>query len=112
MKENIYFLKKEFSKIKNKGWVIAKSKGNGNVGITFETLLGKERENFPISDYMGIELKTSIDNYSRPYLTLFSATPDGKYIYTTKLLKEKIWLERFKIRGNIKYFMQESQRTN
>ena len=88
MKENIYFLKKEFSKIKNKGWVIARSKGNGNVGITFETLLGKERENFPISDYMGIELKTSIDNYSRPYLTLFSATPDGKYIYTTKLLKE------------------------
>ena len=102
MKENIYFLKKEFSKIKNKGWVIASSKGNGNVGITFETLFGKERENFPISDYMGIELKTSIDNYSRPYLTLFSATPDGKYIYTTKLLKEKYgWkdskLEQYKV---------------
>lgn len=89
MKENFYFLKEEFTKIKNKGWIIAKSKGNGNVGITLEILLGKERENFPISDYMGIEIKTSIDNYSRPYLTLFSATPDGKYLYTNKLLKEK-----------------------
>ncbi len=89
MKENFYTLKNEFKKINKLGWVKAQSHGSGNVGITFESLLGKERENLPIADYKGIEIKTSIEKYSRPYITLFSCSPDGKYIFQTQILKEK-----------------------
>lgn len=89
MIENIYTLKQEFKKINNQGWIKSRSHGSGNVGITFEYLLGKERENFPIADYKGIEIKTSIEEFSRPYITLFSCAPDGKYIFQTQILKEK-----------------------
>lgn len=89
MNENFYTLNEEFKRIHNLGWIKSKSHGSGNVGITFEYLLGKERENFPIADYNGIEIKTNIENFSRQYITLFSAEPDGKYIFQTQILKEK-----------------------
>lgn len=89
MKENISDLKIKFNKIKQMGWIPAVSHGNGNVGITFETILGKERENFPIADYNGIEIKTSIKENGRPYVTLFNCAPDGKYVFETQLLKDK-----------------------
>lgn len=87
--KSFYNLKKEFEKINNLKWVKAQSHGMGNVGITFENLLGKERENFPIADYEGIEIKTSIENTKRKYITLFSTSPDGPYLFQTKVLLEK-----------------------
>lgn len=65
MNKNFYTLNEEFKRIHNLGWIKSKSHGSGNVGITFEYLLGKERENFPIADYNGIEIKTNIENFSR-----------------------------------------------
>lgn len=89
MLDTIIDLKLKFDNIKKRGWIESISRGNGNVGITLENKLGKERENLPIADYEGIEIKTNIKEKSRPYITLFSAAPDGKYIYQTKILKDK-----------------------
>lgn len=68
-------------------WVEAKSKGNGSVGITLETLLEKERENFEIPDYKGIELKAKCSKKEK-YITLFNATPDSYLFETKRLLQE------------------------
>ncbi len=82
-------LNSKFNEIKKKGWIEASSHGNGNVGITFENELGKERENLPIADYKGIEIKTNLQLKSRKYITLFSSNPDGKYIFQSRILMEK-----------------------
>lgn len=51
----------EFKDLKNKilgkGWIESTAPGNAAVGITLENLLGKEKENFEIPDYNGIEIK-------------------------------------------------------
>ena len=104
MKENFQELKEKFNEIKNLGWVKSTSHGNGNVGLTFETLLGKERENFPVADYKGIEIKTSIEYYSRPYITLFSSSPDGKYIFQTNILKEKYGKKDNTLKNSKKFY--------
>lgn len=89
MNNNIKILNEKFLKVKNLNWIKATSKGNGNVGITFENAIGKERENFPIADYNGIEIKSSLNKNTRPYITLFSATPDGPYIFEAQVLKNR-----------------------
>ncbi len=89
MQENIEELMLKFMKIKNLNWIEGTSHGKGNVGITFENLIGKERENFPIADYNGIEIKTSLKYNSRLNLNLFSATFDGPYIYGIQYLKNQ-----------------------
>lgn len=99
MNNNIKILNEKFLKVKNLNWIKATSKGNGNVGITFENAIGKERENFPIADYNGIEIKTSLNKNTRPYITLFSATPDGPYIFGTQTLKEKYGWTSPKLKG-------------
>lgn len=68
-------------------WVESKDRGKGGVGITLESLLQKERENFELPDYKGIELKAK---YSKreTYITLFSATPDSYLFETKRLLQE------------------------
>lgn len=87
--ECINDLKLKFNTINERGWIKASSHGNGNVGITFENELGKERENLPIADYKGIEIKTNLEENGRKYITLFSSNPDGKYIFQNKVLLEK-----------------------
>lgn len=98
MKNKLIELENKFTEIKKLGWIEASSHGNGNVGITFENMLGKERENFPIADYNGIEIKTFIKGHGRPYITLFSSAPDGKYIFQTQILKEKYGKQDWKIK--------------
>ena len=68
----------------NNHWVEGKGKGNNNVGITFESLLNKEVENFELPDYKGIEIKTK---YSKKecYISLFNCTPDS-YLFEIKRL--------------------------
>lgn len=72
------------SKIKNKGWVKSVAKGSGNVGLTLEYLLGKERENFELPDYQGIEIKAKYSK-TETHINLFSAAPDS-YLFETKRL--------------------------
>ena len=88
--DNIIKLFDEFEKIRNLGWIESINKGYSSVGLTFEKLLGKEIENFEIPDYYGIEIKTKA-YYARKYIpsiSLFHATPDGKYLFETKRLVE------------------------
>lgn len=60
MDNNIIKLKKIFDGIANKGWIMSSQKGTSGVGITFEKLIGKNKENFEIPDFEGIEIKTKI----------------------------------------------------
>lgn len=84
-------MKKTFKQIKQKiitnEWIESKSKGNSAVGITLESLLNKETENFEIPDYKGIELKAKCSK-RESYITLFSATPDS-YLFQIKRLQQK-----------------------
>lgn len=80
MEDNLYNLYKNFLNIKNMGFVESKRKGNGGIGYTFETLLGKCEENFPIPDFNGIEIKTCRKN-AKGNIHLFSATPDGDFLF-------------------------------
>ena len=104
MKENIDILISEFYKIKNRNWIESVSRGRGNVGITFEKMLGKEKENFPIADYNGIEIKTHLKNHREKHITLFSCTFDGPYIFGTQYLKNKYgWSDKELPNTNIFY---------
>lgn len=80
-----------FNEIKKKvitnEWIESKSKGNSGVGITLETLLQKEKENFEIPDYKGIELKAKCSK-KETHITLFSAVPDS-YLFEIKRILQK-----------------------
>lgn len=84
---DLVVLKEIKEKIITNEWVESKAKGNGGVGLTLESLLQKERENFEIPDYKGIELKAKCSK-RESYITLFSATPDS-YLFETKRILEK-----------------------
>lgn len=81
--------KKVFNEVKKKGWVKSLRKGDTGVGYTFETLIGKEEENFPIADYGSIEIKTT-RMYSKKRIHLFSAVPDGDYLFPIKRVLDKL----------------------
>ena len=58
LNESIKNLKEKFNEVKNMGYVKGiKQKSQGNSGLTFEKLIGKENDNFQIADYDGIEIK-------------------------------------------------------
>ena len=84
---NIKNLYQKFESIQKMGWVKSYRKGDTGIGKTFEELLGKTEENFEYPDFEGIEIKTK-RYYSQTYTCLFSATPDGTYIFETKRLVE------------------------
>lgn len=77
---NINDLKEKFLEIKNQKWIKSVNNSTSGIGLTFEKLLGKERESFEIPDYNGIEIKTH-SSTSDSYITLFNATPDGDYLF-------------------------------
>lgn len=87
MEENIEQLKNEFKRIQKLGWVKSVRKGWTGVGATFESLLGKEEENFEMPDYNGIEIKTK-RRYSESFTCLFNATPDGEDLFEIKRLRD------------------------
>ena len=88
MNSDINNLIKKFNLIKNLGWIKSKRKGSTGIGYTFETLIGKEEEKFPVPDFGNIEIKTK-NNSSKENITLFNATPDGDYLFPIKYLYEK-----------------------
>lgn len=91
MKDNFLTLKKEFEKIKNRGWIEEKRKYKGAAGYTFETLLKKEEDDLPIPDYNSIEIKT-INKNTKTNLHLFNLTPDGDYLYPIKRILDELGL--------------------
>lgn len=84
-------MEKTFKDIKNKikpnEWIISKHKGRGAVGLTLESLLNKEIENFELPDYNGVELKAKYSKRNT-HITLFSATPDS-YLFEIKRLQKQ-----------------------
>lgn len=78
----------KFLKIRKMRYVESINKEYYAVGETFEQLLGKNRDDFPIADYNGIELKVT-PAYTNGEVSLFSAEPDGKYLFANENLVEK-----------------------
>jgi len=77
MNETIKQLKKEFEKISEKGYIRGIYNNNASIGRTFENELKLPRNTMEIPDYNGIEIKTR-RTYSKSYITLFTAVPDGE----------------------------------
>ncbi len=83
MQESAEILKKNFERIKNMGWVKEKARGKRAGGITFELLLRKYEDTFPIPDFDNIEIKVMNDK-TKTNLHLFNLTPDGDYLFPIK----------------------------
>lgn len=79
MNTDIAKLKKEFERIKQKGWVKSIGGGNNAIGDTLEYLLGIPRNELEIPDYNSIEIKSK-NLYSKEYITLFSCAPEGPHV--------------------------------
>lgn len=77
IKENIKQLKKEFNSISQKGYIKGIYNNSMSIGRTFENELNLPRNTMEIPDYKGIEIKTR-RTYSKSYIALFTAVPDGK----------------------------------
>lgn len=96
-----------FVKIKEKGWIKSLYKGNNGIGLTFESLLGIDKNELEIPDYNGIELKTK--RYSSfSYITLFSCKPEGRYYHEVERIKDKYGyphktLKQYKVLNNCVY---------
>lgn len=87
MKKNIEKLQKEFQKIKQKGYIKGITNDYSSIGRTFEHELNLPENTFSIPDYYGIEIKTR-RAYSKSYITLFSAVPDGTDLFEVERLKD------------------------
>ena len=72
MTEEMQDLLNKFREIKKMHYVKSVGKGSYAVGDTFETLLGKKRDEFFLPDYLNIEIKVK-SIYNRQTLALFNA---------------------------------------
>ena len=91
MQENIIELKKEFKRIRKMGWIKEERKGFTSVGYTFEKLLKKNEDEFPLPDYKNIEIKT-MNTHAKTNLHLFNLTPDGEDFFPIKRILEELGL--------------------
>ena len=87
MEKSFEILKKEFYKIKKKGWVESNTNNLGSIGHTFEKFLGIQTNELEIPDFDGIEIKTK-NKYSDSYTTLFCCTPTGPHFHEVERLKD------------------------
>lgn len=85
MKNNITNLKRKFLKIKEMKYVKSINNNNSGMGLTFEKLLGKKIDNFPLPDYHNIEIKTKLA-YSNSPITLFRLAPEGNSLFEVNRL--------------------------
>lgn len=88
IKDSIKKLKKEFDRIRRLGYVPEVHSGYGGIGDTFERLLGKEKSDFCVPDYDGIEIKTR-RSFSKGLINLFGAVPDGEELFELDRLRER-----------------------
>lgn len=77
-------LEEKFIEIKEKGWIKGVGRGTSNAGDTFEFYLGKEKENFPIADFYGIEIKTRSATNPKTAINLFTSIPYGSDFFEIK----------------------------
>lgn len=89
MKQDMLELNNAYLKIKEMGWVQSMRRGYGGIGYTFERLLGKEEDTFPLPDFKHIEIKTMRKD-SRRVLHLLNITPDGDYLFPIKRILDKL----------------------
>lgn len=87
--KDFYDLYNLYSHVNKMGWVKSLRKGPGGIGYTFETLIGKEEEDFPIPDFNSIEIKT-MRYKSKKTLHLFTLTPDGDYLFPIKRILDTL----------------------
>ena len=87
MQKNIEKLQKEFERIKKKGYIKGICNNFSAIGRTFESELSLPENTFSIPDYYGIEIKTR-RAYSKSYITLFTAVPDGENLFEIERLKD------------------------
>lgn len=87
MQKNIEKLKKEFIRIKQKGYIKGISNDYSAIGRTFESELNLPENSFSIPDYYGIEIKTR-RAYSKSFITLFNAVSDGENLFEIERIKE------------------------
>lgn len=76
MENNIKLLREKFEAVKEQGWIIGNKNNTGSVGLLFEQLIGKERENLELPDFKGIEIKVKSDSPEK-YIALFHGAPDS-----------------------------------
>lgn len=93
IEKNILELNEKFKKIENQGWIKSQANGKGAAGITLELLLGKQRENFEIPDYEGIELKTSTQKGYK--ISLFNAVPDNSFFEIKRLFEKYSYINKY-----------------
>ena len=86
MDETIKQLNKEFYKISKKGYIKGIYNNSSSIGRTFENELNLPRNTLEIPDYNGIEIKTR-RTYSKSYITLFNAIPNGEKQQEVERLK-------------------------
>ena len=89
MQEEIKKLKKEFERVKSLGWIKQKRKGFTSGGYTFEILLKKDEDQFPLPDYYGIEIKV-MNSHTKTNLHLFNLGPDGEDFFPIKTILEEL----------------------
>ena len=89
IEERMLELKKEFQKISKKGYIKGIYNNLSSIGRTFETELNLPENEFGVPDYYGIEIKTR-RAYSKSYITLFNAVPDGEDLFEIERLKESL----------------------
>jgi hypothetical protein len=110
MQKNIEKLQKEFEKIRKKEYIKGVCNNYSAIGRTFENELNLPENTFSIPDYYGIEIKTR-KAYSKSYITLFTAVPDGKKLFELERLKETYGYPCKKI-ATIKYYILKFLETN
>ena len=71
------------------GYVKAINNYNSGIGLTFENLLGKKVDDFPLPDFQNeIEIKTKLAFSTKP-IHLFKLTPDGTEFFEMKRIVSK-----------------------
>lgn len=85
-KEKFIELKREFLRISKKGYIKGITNNYSSIGRTFENELRLPENEFSVSDYYGIEIKTR-RAYSKSAITLFNATFDGEDLFEIERLK-------------------------
>ena len=87
MKEDIKLLKEKFNKIEKIGWLELNGTNFGNIGLTFEKLVGVNTNEFEIPDFGSIEIKTKSKS-KFDFISLFNCVPTGPYYHEVQRIKD------------------------
>lgn len=95
--KNIQTLKNKFMKVYNRGWIRCDNPKT-NPGNFFEELLDIKSGSFEIPDFKNIEIKTR-KAFSKSYLKLFNATPDGNNLFEIKRIQKKYGYPHYQLKS-------------